>query len=445
MKSKLLKKAALKTLGCAAAGAGVAASVAACTYATRINTLHTLQQHTFYEDEFNLYSIKVRYDYDLNSVLHSNITDNESFMQAIVKQSAPHVPFKIEAPNFACSAFAWAGGCAEGAGACSGEGAEDAGACSGEGARTATNAADSSSFAFMGRNYDFILDTSALLVECAPRGGYRSLALAALDNVHADTPRANYKKRLACLGAPFICLDGVNEKGVSIAVLTLDSEPVNQQNNKRKITTSLAIRLVLDRAATTADAVELLRSYDMLATSGRDYHFFITDAQGTGCVVEWDPLDPARNMKVTPMRAITNFYAMYKDKVAPNQKNGVYGHGLERYDAIERVLGAAEAGLTSEGAPGENACESAGRSASEGAAEVSSQSSQAARVAESEACDTRAAAEGVAWCALRASSQDPNPADPTSNTQYSAVFDNKNKSVRVCIRRNWDDTFEFSL
>ena len=36
----------------------------------------------------------------------------------------------------------------------------------------------------------------------------------------------------------------------------------------------LAIRLVLDRAATTQEAVDLLLDgYDMFATSGRDYHF----------------------------------------------------------------------------------------------------------------------------------------------------------------------------
>jgi len=41
------------------------------------------------------------------------------------------------------------------------------------------------------------------------------------------------KKKLATLTAPFICLDGMNEKGVSIAVLTLDSEPVHTLSRYR--------------------------------------------------------------------------------------------------------------------------------------------------------------------------------------------------------------------
>ena len=36
------------------------------------------------------------------------------------------------------------------------------------------------------------------------------------------------------------------------------------------IGTTLVIRLILDRAATTEEAVELLNQYDMFATSGRD-------------------------------------------------------------------------------------------------------------------------------------------------------------------------------
>ena len=137
---------------------------------------------------------------------------------------------------------------------------------------------------------------------------------------------------------PYICLDGLNEKGVSIAVLTLDSDPVHQSTGKPAIATTLAIRLVLDRAASTEEAVELLRGYDMFASSGRDYHFYITDATGDGRVVEYDCESETRELVALPINAITNFYGIYKDKVLPNQKNGIYGHGRERYDAVLEVF-----------------------------------------------------------------------------------------------------------
>ena len=132
--------------------------------------------------------------------------------------------------------------------------------------------------------------------------------------------------------------DGMNEKGVSIAVLTLDSDPVHQDTGKPTISTTLAIRLVLDRAASTEEAVTLLKSYDMFASSGRDYHFYITDANGDGRVIEYDCNSNTRELVDTKSEAITNFFILYKDKVAPNQRNGIYGHGRERYDAVLNVF-----------------------------------------------------------------------------------------------------------
>lgn len=85
---------------------------------------------------------------------------------------------------------------------------------------TAFTMTDNQNQVHMGRNYDFKLDTSAMLVYCTPPNGYKSIAFAALDNISANTPDESMKKKLATLTSPFICLDGMNEKGVSIAVLT---------------------------------------------------------------------------------------------------------------------------------------------------------------------------------------------------------------------------------
>ena len=51
----------------------------------------------------------------------------------------------------------------------------------------------------------------------------------------------------------------------------------------------------------------------------------------------------------------------------------------------------------------------------------------------------------VAWQALRAAAQEPNPEDITSNTQWSVVFNNTDLTAEVCLRRNWDDKFEFAI
>lgn len=222
-------------------------------YFTRLQTIQSIEQITDYDDGYNLYRMNVQYDYSLDRVIAYGITDNQTMLDAILKEALPLLPISMKVPNYGCTAF------------------------------TLT---DTDGSVHMGRNYDFKRDTSAMLVYCAPKDGYRSVAFAALDNVSANIPDESLKKKLATLTAPFICLDGMNEKGVSIAVLTLDSEPVHQNTGKPTIATTLAIRLVLDRAATTEEAVQLLSSYDMFASSGRDYHSTLQTPAAMG--VSWN-------------------------------------------------------------------------------------------------------------------------------------------------------------
>lgn len=317
----------------------VAAGGFISVYEGRFQTISSIQKVTDY-DEYNLYRMDVKYDYDLDRLIEYGITDNQSFVDAIVKEALPILPVHIKAPDFGCSAFT--------------------------------------------------------LHE--PKDGYKSVAFAALDNISANIPDASMKKKLATLTAPFICLDGMNEKGVSIAVLTLDSEPVHQNTGRPVIGTTLVIRLILDRAATTEEAIELLNQYDMFATSGRDYHFYITDASGDGRVVEYDCESETREMVATPIRSITNFFGLYEDKVLPNQKNGIYGHGKERYDKMEAIFDYEEV-YTSD----------------------------------------------VAWEALKAASQEPSEEEVTSNTQWSIVYDDTNLTAEIALRRNWDDVIGYNL
>jgi hypothetical protein len=329
----------------------------------RVSTAASIKRLTAYEGEYNLYEMTVHYDYDLDALIGEVARDDQAFMDAAVAQALPGVSVKVAPPSFGCSAFC---------------------------AKTDTAV-------LTGRNYDFKEDTSALLVRANPKNGYASIAFACLNNLGANEADTSIEKRAASLLAPFACLDGVNAMGVSIAVLTLDSEPVDQHTKAEAINTALTIRLVLDRAATTKEAVGLLGRYDMHAMSGRDYHFFINDASGDSVVVEYDLLDPAREMMVTPVREITNYYALYADQVKPNQINDAFGHGKERALAIAAIL------------------------------------------------DKGAVTVDTAWAALQASSQVPNPEDITSNTQWSVLYDNTNQTAQCVQRRHWGDTFLFTL
>lgn len=338
----------------------------ALVYFSRFQTMATIRKLSDCADGYDIYSMTVKYDYSVEDVIRCGIGDTQSFVDAVLRESLPILPIHMKLPAYGCSTY-----------------------------RAVTEEGD----VIMGRNYDFKLDTSCMLLYCEPKNGYRSMAFAALNNVQADQADKNLRTKMACLTAPFSCLDGINEKGVSIAVLTLDSEPTDQKNGRDKITSSLGIRLVLDGAATTAEAVDILSRYDMYAVNGRDYHFFISDATGDSRVVEYDPEDPARPLVDTKIQAVTNFYGMYIDKVKSGQRNGIYGHGKERYDHIMNVITANYGVLD----------------------------------------------RTAAWAALKAAATEPNPENVTSNTQWSIIFNNTDLTADIVLRRKWDAVYSFSL
>lgn len=327
----------------------------------RIDTLGTIKKLSNYDD-YNVYSMDVLYDYDIKNLTPSGPTDTQELVELALAEAVPGFDIEFSAPDFGCAAF---------------------------------SIPTDDGRVLMGRNYDFKYDSSCMMVHCKPWDGYESVAHAALNNVGADDPDSSERAKIACLTAPFICLDGINEKGVGIAVLTEDSEPVVQDGDKPVLCTTVLIRLVLDKAASTQEAITLLQDYDMYATSGRDYHFFITDKSNDSRVIEFDPDSPTRGMVVTPARATTNFYEMYRDKVKPNQKNDQYGHGLERCQVMEEIFDANKGVGSNE----------------------------------------------IAWEAVKASSQEPNPESITSNTQWSVVYDLNNLSYELVLKRNWDDVF----
>lgn len=82
----------------------VAAGGFISVYEGRFQTISSIQKVTDY-DEYNLYRMDVKYDYDLDRLIEYGITDNQSFVDAIVKEALPILPVHIKAPDFGCSAF----------------------------------------------------------------------------------------------------------------------------------------------------------------------------------------------------------------------------------------------------------------------------------------------------------------------------------------------------
>lgn len=158
-----------------------------------------------------------------------------------------------------------------------------------------------------GRNYDWT-DCNAMLIHTVPENGYESVSTTCLDflGFGADwTPDGDMMNRMMALAAIYIPMDGMNEKGLCVADLMAgDNAVTHQDTDKADLTTTTALRLLLDRAATVDEAVALLKRYDMNSDIGRAHHFALADATGRSVVVEY--LD--EKMVVTETSILTNHY-----------------------------------------------------------------------------------------------------------------------------------------
>lgn len=89
-----------------------------------------------------------------------------------------------------------------------------------------------------------------------------------------------------------------------------DSDTISQNTDKPDITTTTAIRLLLDKAATVDEATGSLSEYDMHASMNYMVHSAIADSDGNSVCVEYI----GNQMNVIDTPVVTNFYLSEGDK-----------------------------------------------------------------------------------------------------------------------------------
>lgn len=182
-----------------------------------------------------------------------------------------------------------------------------------------------------GRNFDYGYSPS-VIVHTNPGNGYESISMVNLTLITYDAgnlPDA-YSDRYAMLAAPYFPVDGMNEKGVAIGVLTVSDAVTNQDTNKVDITTTAAIRLVLDYAATVDEAIALLKQYDMHSVLGGAYHFQISDATGKSVIIEYIDNELTLTEMEASYQICTNFIVA--------QDTGSLAKSCDRYQTMQSVL-----------------------------------------------------------------------------------------------------------
>jgi hypothetical protein len=245
-----------------------------------------------------LYYMDCVYDYDGDKYLDANISTVDGLIRWIGDTQLYGVQPDLKTGNFACAAF--------------------------------TAACDNGDRLF-GRNFDYPR-TDTLVFHTKPKNGYESYSvtdLSFMDIGEECSFSGDSLTAKACmLMAPYIPMDGINEKGVGVSILELTETELHQDNGKPDLMVVSAIRGILDSCASIDEAVDLLAAYDIHSFLGRSYHLFITDRSGRSVVVEWS----GNETLITEDDAVTN------DVLSPAHAEYKSNWKCRRYDAIKREL-----------------------------------------------------------------------------------------------------------
>ena len=324
-------------------------------------------------NDYPFYTMTYEGDYGIDEFIAQGGASNDAeLIGFVVQHLMKGLPITIELPDLACSTF---------------------------------NATTSEGDAIFGRNFDLSYSPS-MLVRTDPADGYASISMVNLgflgygEDKLPDSPTSS----ITVLAAPYAPLDGVNEAGLAVGVLLIDTDPTNQQTDRVDITTTTAIRLMLDKCATVDEALDLLEQYDMHSSANSCYHFQIADASGDTVVVEYvdnemSVLDPDDVTTAGQPAAGTTYMTATNFLLTPGEYD--FGTGQDRYQIVTEGLGARDGVLS----------------------------------------------EDEAMSLLDACSQEPhiNSRGEESQTQWSVVYNLDKQSATIAIGRDYENVYEVSL
>ena len=191
----------------------------------------------------------------------------------------------------------------------------------------------------MARNFDYPYGT-ALIMHTIPDEGYESITTFSTDffGFGENYKPEGFKNQYMALAGLFMALDGLNEKGLAIAVLDAGDKVVTRQNtSKPDLTTTTAVQYLLKNAANIDEALALLKASDMNSDPGSAYHFSMADATGRSVAVEY----VENQMVVTESPFVTNHYLCeWKFQTGLHESDHRHEKLMEQYRAAGGMMNA---------------------------------------------------------------------------------------------------------
>lgn len=260
-------------------------------FRSEIKTVNSIKK----VDDYGFYTMEYAGDYGFDDFLKVGAGNDEELIDFVAKRLLKGIPITITGPELSCSTF---------------------------------NAVTPEGDYIFGRNFDMGY-SPGVIVHTQPADGYESISMVNLAflGYQDDYMPDKFFAKILALAAPYVPLDGINEKGLAVGVLLLPDKPTRQETEKVDINSTTAIRLLLDKAATVDEAVALLKKYDMHDSANSCFHYQIADAQGNSVIVEYVNNQMQVLKPETSYQACTNFY------LTPGEKYN-FGEGQDRYEIV---------------------------------------------------------------------------------------------------------------
>jgi choloylglycine hydrolase len=160
----------------------------------------------------------------------------------------------------------------------------------------------------LGRNYDWSTRTSYFMVFTDPPEAYSSVSMVDMYffNYDYNQPPDSDVNLNIVRTLPYYPFDGMNEKGVAVGMNALDQAEAPYDPSKITIGELQLIRLVLDYAASTEEAVSLIQQYN-IRMENPPIHYLIADKSGHSVIIEFINGEMSILENTNPWQVTTNF------------------------------------------------------------------------------------------------------------------------------------------
>jgi hypothetical protein len=186
-----------------------------------------------------------------------------------------------------------------------------------------------------GRNFDWHVHP-ALILFTVPPDGYASVSMVDISYLGYGKNDPSWIDRPRLLRAPYLPFDGMNERGVTIGMMAVPSADPGEDPQKVTISSLQAIRLMLDYAASTEEAISLLRNYNVDFEGGPPLHYLISDPSGKSAIVEFVDGEMIVLRNRQPWQVATNFVI---STTKPEEARSPCWRYRKVYEALERAKG----------------------------------------------------------------------------------------------------------